>query len=126
MLGSDPDEPPTSTIGPKLESFLKAGNSQSSRTQKPYYVLTKKKDDGEDEKEEKQTENVGLLPMLLRSAKDDLKFVGNVIKYALAWFIFLRKRPSLICLSWMKKTAFAQIVSDFFNAKLWWSDEDVK
>ena len=39
----------------------------------------------EDEKEEKEKEeNVGLLPMLLRSAKDDLKFVGNVIKYALA------------------------------------------
>ena len=36
-------------------------------------------------KEEKEKEeNVGLLPMLLRSAKDDLKFVGNVIKYALA------------------------------------------
>lgn len=83
MLGSD--EPPSSTIGPKLESFLKSSSSQSLRTQKPYYVLTKKKDDGEDEKEEKEKEeNVGLLPMLLRSAKDDLKFVGNVIKYALA------------------------------------------
>lgn len=86
MLGSDPDEPPTSTIGPKLESYLKPGIGQSSRTQKPYFVLTKKKDEGEEEKPEadKASENVGLLPMLFRSAKDDLKFVGNVIKYALA------------------------------------------
>jgi hypothetical protein len=99
MLGSDPDEGPSSTIGPKLENYLKAGNIQgtSLRTQMPYYVLTKKKDDGEDDKagtgsdyqtksagSDEKDKEVGLLPMLLRTAKDDLKLVGNVIKYALA------------------------------------------
>jgi hypothetical protein len=99
MLGSDPDEGPSSTIGPKLESYLKAGNIQgtSLRTQMPYYVLTKMKDDGEDDKagtgndyqtksagSDEKDKEVGLLPMLLRTAKDDLKLVGNVIKYALA------------------------------------------
>ena len=96
MLGSDPEDSPSSTIGPKLENYLKAGNIQgtSLRTQMPYYVLTKKKDDGEDDKtgndyksgtgSDEKEEGVGLLPMLLRTAKDDLKLVGNVIKYALA------------------------------------------
>jgi hypothetical protein len=94
MLGADPDELPSSTIGPKLESFLKASNGPQSgqylRSQMPYYVLTKKKEiAGEEDKSaanerSDKEENVGLLPMLLRTAKDDLKFVGNVIKYALA------------------------------------------
>ena len=56
----------------------------------PYYVLTRKKEEGENEKKsgngksDESSEETGLLPMLLRTAKDDLKLVGNVIKYALA------------------------------------------
>jgi hypothetical protein len=51
--------------------------------------LTKKKEEGETEKKSgngksDESEETGLLPMLLRTAKDDLKLVGNVIKYALA------------------------------------------
>ena len=99
MLGSDPDEGPSSTIGPKLENYLKPTNpggvgGHMLRSQMPYYVLTKKKDEGETDKstgngysdgQEKDSEGgSGLLPMLFRSAKDDLKLVGNVIKYALA------------------------------------------
>lgn len=84
MLGVDPYEPSSSTIGPKLESYLGASynDGQKLRNQMPYYVLTKKKDDDEESKE--KNEGAGILPMLLRSAKDDLKLVGNVIKYALA------------------------------------------
>jgi len=85
MLGVDPYDQPTSTIGPKLESFLGSSydDGPKFRSQLPYYVLTKKKYDTEDSKE-KSSEGAGILPMLLRSAKDDLKLVGNVIKYALA------------------------------------------
>jgi hypothetical protein len=94
MLGSDPEEGLSSTIGPKLENYLKPtnpGGGHMLRSQMPYYVLTKKKDEGETDKsvgnegQEKDKDNEGgLFPMLLRSAKDDLKLVGNVIKYALA------------------------------------------
>ena len=100
MLGSDPDEGPSSTIGPKLENYLKPTNPGDAgghmlRSQMPYFVLTKKKDEGENDKstgngysktddDQDKDKEGGLLPMLLRSAKDDLKLVGNVIKYALA------------------------------------------
>ena len=102
LKGSDPDHPPSSTIGPKLENALL---NSYYRNQLPHYVLAKSKRRGdfEDNNHDLQnnwrnpgpsvtpaaTNNVneggsGIINGLIRTAQDDLKLVKNVIQLALS------------------------------------------
>ena len=104
LKGADADHPPSSTIGPKLENALL---NKYFRNQLPHYVLAKnnrrRMDDYEEEEEplpqyeayqgedvesggEDEAEGLGgkILKGLIKTASDDLKLVGNVIKLALS------------------------------------------
>ena len=98
LKSSDPRSPPSSTIGPRLESAL-LGNLYQ-RQNLPQYILAKSKrrtdinafDDEESLSQavvkhldaDDNAEPQGLLQGLLKTATDDLKLVGNVIKMALS------------------------------------------
>ena len=117
LKGSDPNHPPSSTIGPRLESALL---NSYYRNQLPHYVLAKNRRTGIESDTElfdplyesdeivddyysggmtysgsspegvvatssdTAEEEPGLIPRLIRTATDDLKLVGNVIKLALS------------------------------------------
>ena len=110
--------PGSTTLGPKLENFLvnnrqfSASNPLNGNKYQQYadqdsynsYVLTRKQPEElaptesalEVNKEDfVPSDDEGFLPKLWRSAKDDFKLVGNVLKFALSrWNMIIANRNS--------------------------------